>query len=130
MSSIPLIAIVDDDQAMREALDDMIKSCGYDSRLFVSAEDFLADEDRRAIDCMLLDVKMPGLTGLDLQAILNGEATKPPIIFMTSYRDERTRSAAMDGGALAFLGKPVEFDRLIKVLEDALRGLPQRRTGE
>jgi FixJ family two-component response regulator len=130
VSSIPLIAIVDDDQAMREALDDMIKSCGYDSRLFVSAEDFLADEDRRAIDCMLLDVKMPGLTGLDLQAILNGEATKPPIIFMTSYRDERTRSAAMDGGALAFLGKPVEFDRLIKVLEDALRGLPQRRTGE
>ncbi|MGF9694111.1 MULTISPECIES: response regulator transcription factor [unclassified Rhizobium] len=130
MSSIPLIAIVDDDQAMREALDDMIKSCGYDSRLFVSAEEFLADEDRRAIDCMLLDVKMPGLTGLDLQAILNGEATKPPIIFMTSYRDERTRSAAMDGGALAFLGKPVEFDRLIKVLEDALRGLPQRRTGE
>jgi FixJ family two-component response regulator len=130
VSSIPLIAIVDDDQAMREALDDMIKSCGYDSRLFVSAEDFLADADRRAIDCMLLDVKMPGLTGLDLQTILNGEATKPPIIFMTSYRDERTRSAAMDGGALAFLGKPVEFDRLIKVLEDALRGLPQRRTGE
>lgn len=121
MSPIPTIAIVDDDQAMREALDDLIQSCGYESRLFPSAEAFLSDPNRRSIDCMLVDVKMPGLSGIELQAVLNSEPSKPPIIFMTSYRDERTRSAAMDGGALAFLGKPVEFDSLICFLEKALR---------
>lgn len=120
MSSAPIIAIVDDDQAMREALDDMVKSCGYESRLFSSAEDFLSLEDRSSIDCMLLDVKMPGLTGLELQAILNKQPPKPPVIFMTSYHDERTRASAMDGGALAFLGKPVEFECLMASLENAL----------
>ncbi|CDZ55220.1 response regulator transcription factor [Neorhizobium galegae] len=120
MSFVPTIAIVDDDQAMREALDDMVKSCGYESRLFSSAEEFLSLEQRDSIVCMLLDVKMPGLSGLELQALLNTEPPKPPIIFMTSYHDERTRSAAMEGGALAFLGKPVEFDCLIAALEKAL----------
>ncbi|CDZ49241.1 response regulator transcription factor [Neorhizobium galegae] len=120
MSLVPTIAIVDDDQAMREALDDMVKSCGYESRLFSSAEEFLSLEQRDSIVCLLLDVKMPGLSGLELQALLNTEPSKPPIIFMTSYHDERTRSAAMEGGALAFLGKPVEFDCLIAALEKAL----------
>lgn len=121
VSAIPKIAIVDDDHAIREALDDMIQSCGYQSELFDSAEAFLAYPDRRSIDCMLLDVKMPGLTGLELQSVLNAEPSRPPIIFMTSYSDERTRSAAMEGGALAFLGKPVEFDRLIAYLNVALK---------
>jgi len=121
VSAIPKIAIVDDDHAIREALDDMVQSCGYESRLFDSAEAFLAYPERRTIDCMLLDVKMPGLTGLELQAMLNAEPSRPPIIFMTSYRDERTRSAAMEGGALAFLGKPVEFEKLITSLDAALK---------
>lgn len=121
MPQPPLIAIVDDDHAIREALDDMIQSCGYRSRLFETAEDFLAATDRQQIDCMLLDVKMPGLTGLELQAILNTDATRPPIIFMTSYHDERTRRQALDGGALAFLGKPVDFESLIIAMERALR---------
>ncbi|MDQ0390897.1 response regulator transcription factor [Labrys monachus] len=120
MSPIPTIAIVDDDQAMREALDDMIKSCGYTSRLFATAEEFLSDGMRQTTDCMLVDVKMPGMTGIELQAVLNTEPFRPPIIFITSHRDERTRSAAMDGGALAFLGKPVEFESLMALLERAL----------
>lgn len=105
---------------MREALDDLIHSCGYASRLFEPAEAFLSCPDRLAFDCMLVDVKMPGLSGIELQAVMNGEPSRPPIIFMTSYRDERTRSAAMEGGALAFLGKPVEFDSLIAYLDVAL----------
>lgn len=121
MSHTSTIAVVDDDQAIREALDDLIQSCGYQSKLFASAEEFLAFDDRATIDCMLVDVKMPGLSGIELQQILNGEPEKPPMIFMTSYRDERTRTAAMEGGALAFLGKPVEFDSLINYLEIALR---------
>ncbi|MCO5734220.1 response regulator transcription factor [Rhizobium sp. SSA_523] len=122
MPKIPVIAIVDDDPSIREALDDLVLSCGYESRLFASAEAFLADADRARIDCMLVDVRMPGLTGIELQAALNAQtAPKPPMIFMTSYRDERTKAAAMDGGAFAFLGKPVDFNQLVHCLEQALR---------
>ena len=118
---VPTIAIVDDDHAIREAMDDLVKSCGYDSRLFASAEEFLAFEPRSAIDCVLVDVKMPGLSGIELQAELNRHSQRPPMIFVTSYKDERTRKRAMNGGAFAFLGKPVDIERLIGCLESALR---------
>lgn len=121
MSHIPTIAIVDDDQAIREALDDLIQSCGYESLLFASAEEYLAYNRREAVDCMLVDVKMPGLSGIELQAVLNKEQSRPPMIFMTSYRDDRTRASAMDGGAFAFLGKPVDINKLLGFLESALR---------
>jgi len=118
----PVIAIVDDDRSIREALDDLILSCGYQSRLFASAEEYLADQDRASTDCMLVDVKMPGLTGIELQALLNEQDTlKPPMIFMTSYSDSITRAAAMSGGAFAFLGKPVNLNQLLQCLEQALK---------
>jgi FixJ family two-component response regulator len=118
----PVIAIVDDDRSIREALDDLILSCGYQSRLFASAEEYLADQDRASIDCMLVDVKMSGLTGIELQAVLNKQDTlKPPMIFMTSYSDSITRAAAMSGGAFAFLGKPVNLNQLLQCLEQALK---------
>ncbi|NKJ36432.1 response regulator [Rhizobium sp. SG570] len=122
MHKTPVIAIVDDDRSIREALDDLILSCGYQSRLFASAEEYLADQDRASIDCMLVDVKMPGLTGIELQAVLNKQDTlKPPMIFMTSYSDSITRAAAMSGGAFAFLGKPVNLNQLLQSLEQALK---------
>lgn len=122
MYKTPVIAIVDDDRSIREALDDLILSCGYQSRLFASAEEYLADHDRASIDCMLVDVKMPGLTGIELQAVLNKQDTlKPPMIFMTSYSDSITRAAAMSGGAFAFLGKPVNLNQLLQCLEQALK---------
>jgi len=121
LSHTTTIAIVDDDQAIREALDDLVQSCGYDSVLFASAEEYLAYDKREAVDCMLVDVKMPGLSGIELQAVLSKEQHKPPMIFMTSYRDDRTRAAAMDGGAFAFLGKPVDINKLLGFLELALR---------
>ena len=122
MHKTPVIAIVDDDRSIREALDDLILSCGYQSRLFASAEEYLADQDRASIDCMLVDVKMSGLTGIELQAVLNKQDTlKPPMIFMTSYSDSITRAAAMSGGAFAFLGKPVNLNQLLQCLEQALK---------
>lgn len=122
MHKTPVIAIVDDDRSIREALDDLILSCGYQSRLFASAEEYLADQDRASIDCMLVDVKMPGLTGIELQSVLNEQDTlKPPMIFMTSYSDSITRAAAMSGGAFAFLGKPVNLNQLLQCLEQALK---------
>jgi len=119
---VPTIAVVDDDQGIREAMDDLVKSFGYECRLFASAEEFLAFEPRSAIDCMLVDVKMPGLSGIELQAELNKNVERPPVIFVTSYKDERTRSTAIKGGAFAFLGKPVDVEKLIDCLKSALAG--------
>jgi FixJ family two-component response regulator len=121
----PLIAIVDDDLAIREALDDLVKSLGHRSKLFESAEAFLRFQPRASIDCMVVDVKMPGLSGIELQGHLNQDGDRPPMIFMTSYHDDRTRTAALDGGALAFLGKPVDLSKLIEYIDVAL-ALPKR----
>ncbi|MDS7595404.1 response regulator [Agrobacterium tumefaciens] len=118
---ISTIAIVDDDEAIREALENLVELCGYESRLYASAESYLADTRRSSIDCLVLDVMMPGLNGLDLQDRLNLERASPPIIFMTSYSDERTRTRAMAGGAVAFLTKPADIANLIHHIEMALQ---------
>jgi len=120
VSRVPLIAVVDDDHAIREALDDLIRSLGYRSALFCSAEAFLADADRAAVGCMVVDVQMPGLSGLELQARLNREGGKPPMIFMSSYFDETTRSKALKAGAHCFLSKPVDDEILISEMHAAL----------
>lgn len=120
MSPVPVIAVVDDDQAIREAMDDLIKSFGYECCLFASAEEFLNFKSRAAIDCIVVDVKMPGLTGIELQAELNRHGDHPPMIFVTSYEDDRTRNAALSGGAYAFLRKPVNIGKLMGCLESAL----------
>lgn len=120
MFDAPVIAIVDDDDAIREALDDLVQSLGFRSALFASAEAFLASPGRGDVDCMVVDVKMPGLSGLDLQDRLNTEGCKPPTIFMTSYLDGETRRRAVGGGARAFFGKPVDYDALIAAINSAL----------
>ena len=120
MPPVPVIAVVDDDPAIREAMDDLIMSFGYECRLFVSAEQFLESKQQADIDCIVVDVKMPGLSGIELQSELNRRGNHPPMIFVTSYRDERTRNAALNGGALAFLGKPVNIVSLIGCLESVL----------
>ena len=121
MSVVPTIAVVDDDQAIREAMDDLVKSCGFQCKLFSSAEEFLEYGPRSEIDCMLVDVKMPGLSGIELQDVLNQEGHRPPMIFVTSYKDDRTKAAAMNGGAIVVLGKPVDVGVLIDHLEAAVR---------
>lgn len=120
MSRPPCIAVVDDDPAIREALDDLFRSLGYSCRLFASAEAFLAFMPRAGIDCLLLDVQMPGMNGLDLQRVLNEQADKPPTLFMTSFNDGPTRERALAGGALGVLGKPVDDRELIDSLHRAM----------
>ncbi|MBP2300689.1 response regulator transcription factor [Azospirillum picis] len=116
----PLIAIVDDDQAIREALDDLLQSAGFRCLPFASAEDFLAHADLGGIACIVLDVQMPGLSGLDLLDCLNLAGGHPPIVFMTSYADEATRSRALAAGARAVLGKPVDGYILLDSLAASL----------
>lgn len=122
MNSSPTIAVVDDDAAIREALDGLIQSLGYNCRLFASAEEFLCRADLAGIDCVIVDVRMPGLSGLELQERLNESGDRLPTIFMTSYSDDATRSRALSGGAVDFLGKPVDDQVLIRSLAEALAG--------
>ena len=121
MSHSPVIAVIDDDQAIREALEDLLSSLGYRALPFASAEDFLAFPGRSDVACMVCDVRMGGMTGLDLQASLNAEGKPSPMIFMTSYTDTATRAKALAGGAHGFLEKPVDADVLIACLASALQ---------
>ena len=108
---------------LEKLLDDLLQSCGYQSRVFASAEAFLSEADRGTIDCMLVDVKMPGLSGIELQALLSDDPARLPMIFMTSCKDERTRSAVIDGGAFTFLAEPVDVTQF----DLCARGSTRRR---
>jgi FixJ family two-component response regulator len=114
------IAIVDDDLGMRRALEDLVLSIGYRPRCFASPADFLSAPGRSGFGCIILDIKMPGMSGLDLQRVLNGEAQPPPIIFLSSYADETVRRQAASHGATCVLTKPVDDGSLIACIESAV----------
>jgi FixJ family two-component response regulator len=120
VQNVPLIAIVDDSANMREALFGLIGSLGYQAEVFESAEAFLASTGDRIFNCLILDVAMPGLSGIQLQARLNERNSSPPIIFVTSRNDDATRGVALKAGATCFLGKPVDDKELISCLQSAL----------
>ena len=120
MSQERSVAIIDDDESTREALEDLLDSYGLPSHSFQSADQFLSDLRRTGVCCLLLDVNMPGCSGIELQAELAKDPNPPAIIFVTSYQDTRTRTAAMRAGAVAFLAKPVDVSLLIAALETVL----------
>ncbi len=125
MSHPPLIAIVDDDEAVRSALADLIEVLNMDCRTFDDAESFLHGYEAGRFDCLISDVKMAGITGLDLQAQLRTLDPRLSIIIVTSYGDDDTRALAMAQGAVAFLTKPVNSTVLADHLARAI-GLPCR----
>lgn len=117
MPDLPTIAIVDDDSGIRDALSGLIQSLGYRPKLFACAEDYLASAGWLAVACLIVDVRMPGMSGIELLDRLNELERRPPIIFLTSFLDETTRSRAFEGGASHFLGKPVEDEVLIRCID-------------
>jgi FixJ family two-component response regulator len=119
VQDVPLIAIVDDSISMREALYGLVSSLGYRAETFETAELFLASV--QLFDCLILDVAMPGRNGIELQAELNKRRSPPPMIFLTSRNDDATRTTALIGGAICFLGKPVDDTKLISCLKSALK---------
>lgn len=106
---------------MREAVAGLLESIGYVVESFGSAEDFLSFPRRAQVDCAIVDIRMPGLNGLELQDALTLQGLKPPIIFLSSQADEATRRRAALGGALGFVGKPVDDQLLIACIEGALK---------
>ena len=112
-----MIAVVDDDEMVRTGLERLLKTSGYTVATFASAEAFLTSDFLRKVPCLIADIRMPGMSGLDLQSRLNDEGFRIPIIFITAHGDEKMRIRAMRAGASAFLAKP--FDR--KVLLERIR---------
>lgn len=116
-----LVAIVDDDDLMRTALQGMLKSVGLTSQAFASAEEFLKSGQQRQTACLITDIRMPGMSGLELQAKLNAEHCKIPTIFITAHGDTRMRMQALRAGAVEFLAKPFDDEALLGSVRAALQ---------
>ena len=115
-----MISVVDDDISVRESLRDLIESLGYEVATFESAVRFLDAACLPETSCLITDLQMPGLSGLDLQSRLNVDGQYIPVIFVTAVPEERFRRDAMNAGAVGFLGKPFDENALINCLETAL----------
>src|SRR5580700_4572808 len=115
-----MVAIVDDDELMRSALQGMMKSVGLPSKVFASAEDFLKSGQQHETACLIADIRMPGMSGLELQAQLNAEHCRIPTIFITAHGDTKMRMQALRAGAVEFLAKPFDDEVLLESVRAAL----------
>lgn len=115
------IYLVDDDEALRRATQRLLVDCGFRVLAFVSADEFLRVFEAGSPGCLLLDLRMNGLSGLELQQLLLERGSPPPIVFITGHADASTRAQALAKGAIAFLEKPAREDTLIDALQRALR---------
>jgi two-component system, LuxR family, response regulator FixJ len=121
----PPIFVVDDDRSVRTALSRLLKACGFEVKTFGSAEAFLDSGPVRHAGVLILDVRMTGMSGLELQRRLNEMGSDMPVIFITAHDDIQARTKAMEAGAVAFLQKPFEEERLL----DAIQRVFERRPG-
>jgi FixJ family two-component response regulator len=119
--SSKLIAIVDDDQSVQNTLQDLIESEGLSARCFGSAEKFLESGEQHHTACLIADIRMPGMSGLELQAKLKAERCRIPIIFITAHGDAKMRVQAMCHGAVEFLTKPFDNTVLLQTVQAALQ---------
>ncbi len=117
LSDAPVIAIVDDDEAVREALSNLLQVLGYSTCTFDRAADFLMEISNRSFDCLITDVKMPGIGGLELQEILRMMGSSIPVIIITSYTDPVTMQRALEKGAVAYISKPFADEELLRHLQ-------------
>jgi FixJ family two-component response regulator len=115
-----VIAIIDNDESMQDSLQDLIESAGLVARCFGSAEEFLGSDLHRRAACVIADVRMPKMSGLELQARLKEEERDVPIIFITAYGSARMRIQAMRNGAVEFLAKPFDHQLLLQTVRAAL----------
>jgi FixJ family two-component response regulator len=121
MSKPPLISIIDDDALARDGIRDLVESLGYNAVTFKSAEHLLESGLLADTTCLIADVQMPGLGGLDLQEALQSRGYSMPVILITAYANERNRARALANGAIGFLSKPFNDQGLIKCLTAAIK---------
>ena len=115
-----LVAIIDDDDLMRSALQGLLKSVGLPAQTFASSEEFLQSGRQRETACLIADIRMPGMSGLELQAKLNADHCKIPTIFITAHGDEKMRMQALKAGAVEFMAKPFDDEALLESVRAAL----------
>jgi FixJ family two-component response regulator len=116
----PLISIVDDDESVRAALKSLIDSVGFRTKVFGSGEEFLKSSYVSQTDCLIADVRMPGMSGLDLQDRLNAAGSPLAIVFISAHDDKEARARGLRGGAIAFLQKPFSEDSLLGAISAGL----------
>ncbi len=117
-----MIAIVDDDESVREATKSLVRSLGYQAATFGSAEEFLGSTQLKSTSCLITDVRMPGMSGVELQDRLIADGRNMPTVFISAFSDERVRQKVLESGAIGYLRKPFEEDRLIECIDTALKG--------
>jgi|SRR5215467_8993176 len=117
---VKMVAVIDDDEAVRTAVQELLRSAGLPARSFASAEDFLKSGQQRQTGCLIADIRMPGMSGLELQAKLNADRFKIPTIFITAHGDEKMRMQALRTGAVEFLAKPFDDEALLERVRAAL----------
>ena len=132
MSKVPLISIVDDDALARDGIRELVESLGYKATAFESAQNFLASSVLAETTCLITDVQMPGLSGLELQEALQSQGNHTPVIIITAYPNEKQRARALENGAIGFLSKPFNDKSLIECLNAAinLRSTLARHTAQ
>jgi FixJ family two-component response regulator len=121
MPRLPHISIIDDDDALRSSLENLIRSVGLRVQGFSSAESFLSSNQAPETHCLILDVRMPGMSGLELQRQMAVANSHLPIIFITSHQDDDRRTQALEAGAVAFLYKPFYEGELLNAIDTALK---------
>ena len=117
---VPLISIVDDDESVREALKSLIDSMGYHAEVFASGDAFLNSPAISQTDCLIADVRMPGMSGLQLQDRLNAANSSIPIVFISAHDDGDARARGLRAGAVDFLKKPFSEDALVRAISACL----------
>jgi FixJ family two-component response regulator len=120
LKKIPVISIVDDDESVRTATESLMRSIGYTAHTFVSAEEYLQSPQMDETSCLISDVQMPDMTGIELQSHLLDRGYRTPIIFITAFPDEKVEARAMKAGAVCFLNKPFDGQTLLKRLAEVL----------
>ena len=120
MAQVPVISIIDDDASVRIATNRLVRSLGYVAHTFASADDFLRSPHVNDTSCVIADVQMPGMSGIELQKILIAQGSAMPIIFITAFPEESIRAKALKCGAVGFLSKPFDGPVLIECIAIAL----------
>jgi FixJ family two-component response regulator len=120
LQKAPVISIIDDDVSVRSAVRSLVRSLGFIACTFGSAEEFLQSPQVNDVSCLITDVQMPGMNGVELQDRVSADGRRIPFIFITAFPEERMRKRAMEAGALGFLSKPFDCQNLIKLIDKAL----------